>query len=101
MSYMAEANEIAARLRGRAKPPARAKPTGRKATEPTPRNLDVLAFMRAFFAENDQLPPVATVCEQFGWVSLQAAQCHVDALAHHGLIERNAVGKWRFARGVR
>lgn len=101
MSYMHEANAIAASLRGRAKPPARAKPTGRKATEPTPRNLDVLAYMRQFFKENDQLPPVATVCEHFGWVSPQAAQCHVDALARHGLLERNAVGKWRFARGAR
>ena len=95
MSYMTEANAIAAQLRGKAKP------TGRKATGPTPRNLDVLAFMRQFFAENDQLPPVAPVCEHFGWRSLQAGQDHVDALLRHGLIERNAVGKLRFARGAR
>ena len=91
---MAEANAIAASLRGRASPP------GKKATGPTPRNLDVLAFMRQFFAQNDQLPPVTTVCEHFGWAAPQSAQSHIDALARHGLIERNAVGKWRFARGT-
>ena len=95
MSYMHEANAIAARLRGKAKPP------GKKVEGPTQRNQDVFAFMRLFFLENDQLPPVATVCEHFGWRSLQAGQDHVDALLRHGLIERNAVGKLRFARGAR
>lgn len=97
MSYMTEANAIADQLRGKAKPPGRRAPDG----QPTARNLDVLAFMRQFFAENDQLPPVATVCKHFGWRSLQAGQDHVDALLRHGLIERNAVGKLRFARGAR
>lgn len=55
----------------------------------------------ATIEQNDQLPPVATVCEHFGWRSLQAGQDHVDALLRHGLIERNAVGKLRFARGAR
>ena len=95
MSYMAEANAIAAQLRGKAKP------TGRKATGPTPRNQDVLAFMREFFAENDQLPPVERIAKHFGWASLQSAHCHLEALQKHGLIERNAVGKFRFARGAR
>lgn len=88
------ANSIADRLRGRAKP------TGVKATGPTPRNLDVLAFMREFWAENDQLPPMTHIAHHFWWVSTQAAQCHVDALAHHGMLERNVCGKYRFARGA-
>ncbi|WP_440111732.1 hypothetical protein [Acidovorax sp. BL-A-41-H1] len=92
---MQDANAIAARLRGRASPP------GKKATGPTPRNKDVLAYMREFFAENDQLPPIATISQHFGWASTQAAQAHADALVRHGLLERNAVGKLRFARGVR
>jgi hypothetical protein len=92
---MTDANAIAAQLRGKAKP------TGRKAEGPTPRNLDVMAYLHHFFEQNDQLPPVATVCEHFGWKSLQAGQDHVDALLRHGLIERNAVGKLRFARGAR
>ena len=92
---MAEANAIAAQLRGKAKP------TGRKATGPTPRNQDVLAFMREFFVENDQLPPVERIAKHFGWASMQSAHCHLEALQKHGLIERNAVGKFRFARGAR
>lgn len=95
MNYMAEANAIAAVLRGKASP------TGRKATEPTPRNWQVLAFMREFFAQNDQLPPVSVTSSHFGWQSMGAAHSHVDALLRHGLVERNAVGKLRFARGVR
>ena len=95
MSYMHEANAIAARLRGRASPP------GRKATGPTPRNLDVMVYLRHFFEQNDQLPPVERIAQHFGWSSTQSAQCHLDALQKHGLIERNAVGKFRFARGAR
>ena len=92
MSYMQEANVIASELPGKAKP---------SDGQPTQRNLEVLAFMREFFEENDQLPPVATVCKHFGWRSLQAGQDHVNALSRHGLLERNAVGKLRFARGGR
>lgn len=95
MSYMHEANAIAARLRGRASPP------GRKATGPTPRNLDVMAYLRHFFEQNDQLPPVERIAKHFGWASMQSAHCHLEALQKHGLIERNAVGKFRFARGAR
>lgn len=95
MNYMTEANTIAAQLRGRAKPP------GKKADKPTPRNEDVLAFLRHFFAENDQLPPVERIAQHFGWSSTQSAQSHMDALQKHGLIERNAVGKFRFTRGGR
>jgi len=65
---------------------------------PSPRQLEVLAFMRKFFTENDQLPPVAFVAKEFGWKSPNAADTHVAALIRHGLLERNAVGKLRFVR---
>lgn len=91
-SYMAEANAIAAALR---KQPA---PASRRPAQPTTANLAVLAFMREFFADNDQLPPVAVVARHFGWSGMSAVQHHVSALMHHGLVERNAVGKLRFTR---
>jgi SOS-response transcriptional repressor LexA len=92
MNYMTEANTIAAALRGKAKPP------GVKAHKPTARNHDVMDFMRAFFAENDQLPPMAHIAAHFGWASTMAAQMHINSLEKHGLIERNACGKYRFSR---
>lgn len=93
MSYMAEANAIAAGLRGRGRPP------GKASIGPTVRNLQVLAYMREFFAENDQLPPMAHIALRFGWVSDTSALEHIESLMRHGLVERNACGKLRFARG--
>lgn len=91
---MAEANAIAAHLRGKGLPTrTRRGPNGK----PTVRNLEVLAFMRAFFEENDQLPPVAQIARHFGW-ALNAADSHIANLLRHGLVERNATGKLRFAR---
>jgi SOS-response transcriptional repressor LexA len=94
MSYMTEANAIAATLRGKAKPPGLRAPDG----EPTARNLDVLAYARDFFAENDQLPTIKCIREHFGWTSDNAADAHVQALIRHGKLERNVLGKLRFAR---
>lgn len=65
---------------------------------PSARALQVLAFMREFFAENDQLPPAAVISGHFGWASPSAADCHIVTLLRHKLVERNAVGKLRFAR---
>lgn len=95
MSYMNEANAIADELRRAPRPPA-CHGGGRDA--PTPRALEVLAYMREFYSANDQLPPKAKIAEHFGWTSPNAAQDYVGALMRHGLLERNAVGKLRFAR---
>lgn len=95
MSYMQEANAIAARLRG-ARMASYSGP--RKRTTPSPRALAVLAFMRRFFAENDQLPPLSAIAAEFGWASDQSAMEHVAALARFGYLQRNAAGRWRFAR---
>lgn len=106
MSYMTEANDIAAKLR---RQPAPAGKHGRAVTgsaasrcrlpaAPTSRQLEVLAFMREFFAQNDQLPPNAAIAAHFGWSAPSACGDHIKALTRHGLIERNAVGKLRFVR---
>lgn len=97
MSYMKEANAIAAKLRGQGKAPARG--VRGPAKEPSAKALAVLAYCREFFAENDQLPPIHRINDHFGWKSLNAAQNHMDSLVRHRLLERNAVGKLRFARG--
>lgn len=93
-NFMQEANVIAATLRGKAKPPGRRAPNG----QPTPRNLEVLAYARVFHAENDQLPTIKCIREHFGWTSDSAADAHVQALIRHGKLERNVLGKLRFAR---
>ena len=64
----------------------------------TMRQREVLAFMREFFAENDQLPPGHVIAKRFHMRSVNTAQCITDALERKGAIERNAVGKFRFAR---
>lgn len=89
---MEEANAIAARLRGGPVRQARG-----PAAAPTAKNLEVLAYMRDFFRENDQLPPVATIAEHFG-MNTTGADWHIKALLRLGRVERNAVGKLRFTR---
>lgn len=99
MDYMHEANRIADALRGRGSERVAVRRTlSRKPAEPTPRNLEVLAFMREFFADNDQLSPVMVVARHFGWTSARSADVHIQSLIHHGLLERNVLGKLRFAR---
>ncbi|WP_422846885.1 hypothetical protein ACOYR4_13000 [Acidovorax sp. M14] len=94
MSYMQEANAIADRLRGKA--PARRK----KAAAASELQLQVLDFMRTFLSENDQLPPVHSVAKRFD-LAISSADWHIRALLRLGFLERNAVGKLRFARGGR
>ncbi len=65
---------------------------------PSERSLQVLAFMREFLAENDQLPPACVIAKHFGWASANAACTHLSALRRHGLVETNACGKLRFVR---
>lgn len=94
---MAEANAIAARLRpGRAPVVARS----RKPLCMTPKQAEVLGFLRTYFTENDQIPPVSATAQHFG-ISTGAAHWHMQQLEHHGAIEKNAAGRWRFARGAR
>ena len=64
----------------------------------THRQEQVLYFMRAFFAKNDQLPPCQYVRMAFGWKSDNAAQTHIAQLERRGYLERNETGKYRFTR---
>ena len=58
---------------------------------------EVLAYCREFFADNDQLPTQACIAQRFK-VTEQTGHDYLHRLAKEGHIERNAVGKWRFAR---
>lgn len=58
----------------------------------------VYNFMKSFFLQNDQLPPMATIADHFGWASDNAAQEMIRCIEKAGWIERNAVNKWRFVR---
>lgn len=119
--YSAEcqaANRIAAQLRGLPSPKHRAKlqavpvPKVRKVraiatgipgkseylrVAARTRMAEVLAYCHQFFAENDQLPPQASISEHFKFTE-QVAQKYMRYLGEAGHLERNAVGKWRFKR---
>ena len=95
MTYMTEANAIAAQLQGKTQPARRGGSPVR--TTPSKYQLKVLEYMREFFAENDQLPPYSSIAEQFG-IGLTGAEWHVKALIRFGRLELNVVGKLRFAR---
>lgn len=93
-----QANEWAARLRGSTAPKKPATGGAKAATAPSVTQADVLAFMRAYFADNDQLPPTNSVAEYFGWQD-NGAHWHIKQLEKFDHIEKNANGKYRFARG--
>ena len=57
---------------------------------------EVLAYCREFFADNDQLPTQACIAQRFK-VTEQTGHDYLHRLAEEGHIERNAVGRWRFA----
>lgn len=66
----------------------------------TPKQADVLAFMREFFAENDQLPAGPEIARHFGFRSTNASFEYLVALEKKGCIERNTVGRYRFTRST-
>lgn len=59
---------------------------------------NVLTYMREFFAENDQLPPMEYLKRRFKWNSNRKVLVYYEALSAKGLIEKNITGKYRFTR---
>ena len=95
MNFMTEANTIANQLRGVHIPRKRGG-TRRRETL-SEKQIEILAFMREYFAENDQLPSVATTAQRFD-MNNAGADWHIKALIRLNRLERNAAGKLRFAR---
>lgn len=106
MNFMHEANAIAARLRSRPKAARQTPrwpdmpPAGKRQTDLTPPQREILEFMREFFLENDQTPPVSIVAQRFG-LTVNGAHWHLAEMGRKGALEKNAAGRWRFARGAR
>ena len=92
---MTEANTIANQLRG-VHIPRKQGGTRRRETL-SEKQIEILAFMHEYFAENDQLPSVATTAQRFE-MNNAGADWHIKALIRLNRLERNAVGKLRFAR---
>lgn len=59
---------------------------------------ELVAFLRGFLADNDNFPNAPTIAHRFGWASINAAYERMLKLERRGVIERNAVGGWRFKR---
>lgn len=62
----------------------------------SPVQAATLDYAWEFYQQNDQLPPLHVICENFGWASRQAAVDVMKALEKKGYVERNAVKKYRF-----
>lgn len=58
---------------------------------------EIYIFLWDFFRANDQLPTQENIGARFGF-TVRTAAWHLRALERHHLIERNAVGKYRFVR---
>jgi len=69
-------------------------------TKLTTRQREVLDYMRAFLAENDQMPPLQLIADHFGYRAAAGAQFQVLALKRKGNLEANATGKVRFVRAT-
>ena len=63
----------------------------------TERQKEYIEFMKIFFNENDQLPPIQVLAKGMG-VTNNAASDALTRLIRAGEIQRNSVGKWMFAR---
>lgn len=63
----------------------------------TDKELELLACMRDFFRENDMPPPLKSIAEKLD-LSFSTVMLRQRSLEAKGWLERNAVGKYRFAR---
>ena len=58
----------------------------------------LLTYLQDFYKENDQLPPMQSIRDKFDWASCNSALTALRQLEKRELIEKNAVGKYRFFR---
>ena len=58
---------------------------------------ELIGFMVEFLNNNDQIPPHASIANYFG-VNVNAITERLARLERDGILERNAVNKYRFAR---
>lgn len=58
---------------------------------------ELISYLVDFLNENDQLPPVLNIARHFGATNNAVFQ-RLLRLERDGILERNAVNKYRFAR---
>ncbi len=58
---------------------------------------ELIGYMVEFLNDNDQLPPHLNIANHFG-VNVNAITERLVRLEKDGILERNAVNKYRFAR---
>lgn len=63
-----------------------------------PRQREALKLCVEFARENDQLPPYHVLAKRMNCASANSAAEILNALARKGLLARNEVDKFRFAR---
>ena len=66
-------------------------------TAPTPRQAEVLDFIRRYWVENGRSPTIRDIVQAFGFATTNAAVCHLKPLAAKGMIEweqETARGIW-------
>lgn len=54
----------------------------------TPRQLQVLAYIRKYIAEQGYAPTYREIVKHFRWATPNAAACHVAALVRKGLLRQ-------------
>lgn len=96
IAYRREAAEVLAdHFLGPRLPPALvSKASGKPLTK---KQADVLEYLRAYSKQFGTAPSIREIGAHFGWVSTNAVNDHLDALARKGAIRRRGEGK---ARGI-
>ena len=59
----------------------------RKIKPPTPRQIEVLDYIRSYCGENGFQPSNTEIAAHFGWSSGSSINCHIRALKRKGLVE--------------
>jgi repressor LexA len=55
---------------------------------PSPRQIEVLAYLSSYQQANESPPTVREICQHFGWRSENAAHSHLRALTELKLVAR-------------
>lgn len=61
-------------------------------SELTDKQADVLRFMRRYIDRYQVAPTMQTICDEFGWASVNSAQSHLKGLERKGAVERGPRG---------
>jgi SOS-response transcriptional repressor LexA len=66
----------------------------RELRPPTPRQLEILEYLRAYVAEHRMPPTIREIC-RFFHVNTNAAMCHLRSMQRKGMVEHTGVYRSR------